>query len=113
MGAVTKGRELAKLMIINGIDKRLLPGMYRVTAGRPRDVASRLASTRPEVPSVTILPGALFEDISSALGANGTELLTAALERDENFPGPMRDLLPEKDRDRIVLLAPETYAVTS
>jgi UPF0755 protein len=113
MGAVTKGRELARWMIRDGIDKKLLPGMYRVTAGRPREVASQLASMRPEVPGVTILPGALFEDISSMLGANGVELLTAALERDENFPEPMRDLLPEKDRDRIVLLAPETYAVTS
>jgi UPF0755 protein len=113
MGAVTNGRELARWMVRNGIDKKLLPGMYRVTAGRPKDVAAQLSSMKPEVPSVTILPGALFEDISFLLGANGTELLTAALGRDENFPAQMKDLLPGKGRDRIVLLAPETYAVTS
>ncbi|MDR1509851.1 MAG: endolytic transglycosylase MltG [Synergistaceae bacterium] len=112
-GAVTNGRELARWMTRGGIDKKLLPGMYRVTAGRPKEVASQLASVKPEVPRVTILPGALFEDISSPLGANGAELLAMALARDENFPEPMRGLLPEKDRDRMTLLAPETYAVIS
>jgi UPF0755 protein len=112
-GAVSKGSELARWMIRRGIDKKLLPGMYRVTAGRPEDVASQLASMKPEVPRVTLLPGALFEEISSPLGKNGTELLDAALAQDDNFPAPMRNLLPEKNKDRIVLLAPDTYAVTS
>jgi UPF0755 protein len=112
-GAVTKGRELAKWMVRSGIDKKLLPGVYRVTAGRPREVAAQLASVKPEVPRITILPGAIFEDIASSLGAKGAESLTEALKRDGNFPEPMKNLLPAKERDRVVLLAPETYALTS
>jgi UPF0755 protein len=113
MGAVSSGSELARWMVKNGIDKKLLPGMYRVTAGRPEEVASQLASMKPEVPRVTLLPGALFGDVSAPLGADGDKLLDSALALDDNFPAPMKNLLPEKIRDRIVLLAPETYAVTS
>ncbi|MDR3076289.1 MAG: endolytic transglycosylase MltG [Synergistaceae bacterium] len=113
-GAVTSAGELAKWMARIGIDKKLLPGVYRVTAGRPQDVAVHLAVLKPEIPSAIILPGATFDEIAGILGrSDGGELLESALGDDKNFPPEMKKLLPENGRDRIVLLAPETYAVVS
>lgn len=113
-GAVTNAGELVKWMKRGGLDKKLLPGAYLVKAGRPAEVAAQLAAVRPVSPSATIIPGATFEDIAGSLpGDDGAEALSAALKRDANFPGDARPLLPENERDRITLLAPETYAVSS
>ena len=113
-GAVTNARSLARWMGRTGIDKRLLPGLYRVTAGRPRDVASQLADMKPEIPSAMILPGATFEEIAAVIERPDAEvLLASALADDNNFPPELREFLPAGERDRIVLLSPETYAVVS
>ncbi|MDR1965497.1 MAG: endolytic transglycosylase MltG [Synergistaceae bacterium] len=110
MGAVSSAREFARQMAKIGIDKRLLPGAYRVIAGVPKDVAAQLAAMRPEVPSATILPGALFEEIAASFGRpDGEELLSGALEKSDNFPSGLRPLLPEDLKGRVVFLAPETY----
>ena len=113
-GAVTNARSLARWMARTGIDKRLLPGLYRVTAGRPRDVAAQLADMRPEIPSAMILPGATFEEIAGVIGRpDGEALLASALADENNFPPELRKFLPAGERDRIILLSPETYAVVS
>jgi UPF0755 protein len=112
-GAVTNAGDLAKWMAKMGIDRKLLPGAYRVTAGRPREVASQLAGLKPSVPSITILPGATLEEIAASFGEGGGELLESALADEKNFPDGIKGLLPERARDRIVLLAPETYAAVS
>jgi UPF0755 protein len=113
-GAVTSSRALARWIAKIGIDKKIIPGVYRVAAGRPKEVALQLAYVKPELPSVTILPGATFDEIADSLRRpDGEELLASALAKDDNFPQEMRRLLPERGRDRIVLLAPETYAVLS
>ena len=113
-GAVTSARELAKWMQRGSIDKKLLPGAYLVSAGRPAEVAAQLAVSKPVSPSATIIPGATFEAIAASLpGGNGAEILSAALRRDANFPEGARAFLPGNERDRITLLAPETYAVSS
>jgi UPF0755 protein len=112
-GVVTNAGELVKWMKRGGIDKKLLPGAYRVKAGRPADVAAQLAGARPVSPSATIIPGATFEDVAASLPGGGAEILSAALRRDANFPDGARALLPDNERDRITLLAPETYAVSS
>jgi UPF0755 protein len=112
-GAVTSARELVKWMKMSGIDKKLLPGVYLVKAGRPADVAAQLAAARPMSLSATIIPGAVFEDIAASLPGDGVKTLSAALRRDANFPEGARPLLPDNERDRITLLAPETYAVPS
>ena len=113
-GAVTSARELVKWMKKGGLDKKLLPGAYLVKAGRPAEVAAQLAAARPVSPSATIIPGANFEDIAGSLpGDDGEDVLSAALRRDANFPEGARALLSDNERDRITLLAPETYAVSS
>ncbi|MDR3279029.1 MAG: endolytic transglycosylase MltG [Synergistaceae bacterium] len=110
-GAVTSAAQLAKWMSRAGIDRKMIPGVYRVTAGRPKDVALELATIKPEVPTITILPGALFEEIAASLGReDGGISLGEALGRDENFPAALRPLLPGGNTDRTVYLAPETYA---
>jgi UPF0755 protein len=111
-GAVTDAGRLARQMVRAGIDRKLTPGVYRVTAGRPREVVRELAGMKPDVPRVTILPGALWDDIASSLApSGGSALLEAALAKGGNFPEGLRTLLPEETRDRIVYLAPETYAL--
>jgi UPF0755 protein len=110
-GAVTSAAELARWMGRLGIDRRIRPGIYRITPGRPRNVADQLAAMKPEALNVTVLPGALFEEIASALGQDGADKLAEALGREENFTEGLRPLLPEKIRDRAVFLAPETYAL--
>jgi UPF0755 protein len=112
-GAVTNARELVKWMKHDGMDKRLLPGAYLVKAGRPAEVAAQLAASKPVSPSATIIPGATFEDIAASLPGGGAETLSAALTRDANFPEGARALLPDNEHERITLLAPETYAVSS
>jgi UPF0755 protein len=113
-GLVTSAWELTKWMKRGGMDKKLLPGAYLVKAGRPAEVAAQLAAARPVSPSATIIPGATFEDIAGSVpGGDGADTLSAALKRDANFPEGARTLLPDNERDRITLLAPETYAVSS
>ena len=113
-GAVTSARVLAWRMARMGIDKKLVPGVYRVTAGLPWDVALQLANMKPEIPSATIIPGATFEEIAGTIGrSDGETLLISALGDENNFPPELRKLLPAGERDRIVLLSPETYAVVS
>jgi UPF0755 protein len=113
-GAVTSAEELVKWMKRDGLDKKLLPGAYLVRAGRPAEVAAQLAAARPVSPSATIIPGTTFEDIAASLpGGDGAKILSAALKRDANFPESARAFLPDRERDRITLLAPETYAVSS
>jgi UPF0755 protein len=63
-------------------------------------------------PSATIIPGAVFEDIAASL-PGGAETLSAALKKDDNFPEGARALLPDSARDRMTLLAPDTFAVPS
>ena len=112
-GAVTSARELVEWMKRGSIDKKLLPGAYRVRAGRPAEVAAQLADARPMSPSATIIPGGTFEEIAGSLPGGGAESLSAALMRDANFPDGVRALLPSSERSRMTLLAPETYAVSS
>jgi UPF0755 protein len=112
-GAVTRAEELVKWMKRGGIEKKLLPGTYRVKAGRPVEVAAQLAAAKPVSPSATIIPGAVFDDIAGSVPGGGAETLSAALRLDSNFPGDARALLPDSERDRITLLAPDTYAVPS
>ena len=116
-GAVTNARILAWFMSRMEIDKRLLPGLYRVTAGDPRNVAMQLAEIKPEIRSAMILPGATFEEIAGAIerqdGADAEILLMSALGNEDNFPPELREILPARELDRIVLLSPETYAVVS
>lgn len=112
LGAVKRARDLAMWMGRLGIDRRIRPGIYRVIAGRARDVAHQLAEARPDVQSVRILPGALFSEIASALDRkNADVLLGEALENEKNFPAEMRELLCRSAEGRTIFLAPETYAV--
>jgi UPF0755 protein len=109
LGVVTKSRDLSRWMVKLGFDRRIKPGIYRIHAGRAKDVALELSAAVPEVLNVRILPGALFEDVAASFGDDGVSLLTEALSADENFPEPLRGILPADARSRISLLAPETY----
>jgi UPF0755 protein len=111
-GLVTNADNLVKWMVRVGIDKRIKPGSYSIVAGRAKDVALQLADARPGVPLVTILPGAVFDEAAAAVGGTGgADLFELALQRAENFPEGLRPLLPASTRERIVFLAPETYAL--
>lgn len=112
LGVVRRAKDLVMWMGRLGIDRRIRPGVYRITAGRARDVANELAQARPDVQSVRILPGALFPEIAAALQRNDAEvLLGEALENEANFPEEMRALLCKSAEGRTIFLAPETYAV--
>ncbi|MDR1020266.1 MAG: endolytic transglycosylase MltG [Synergistaceae bacterium] len=110
-GIVTKSRDLARQMARLGIDRRIKPGIYRVRAGRARDVALEFAAMSPLVLNVRILPGALFGDVASSLGADGEASLDLALASDDNFAEGLRVILPGETRERVLLLAPETYEI--
>jgi UPF0755 protein len=111
-GLVTDAGSLVKWMIRGGIDKKIKPGKYRIAAGRAKDVALQLASARPDVPLATILPGAVFEEAAAAAGGeDAAASFELALGAAENFPADLRPLLPASARERIVFLAPDTYAL--
>lgn len=94
LGAVKRARELAKWMGRLGIDRKIRPGIYRVTPGRAEDVARALLTSRPDVKNLKILPGALFQEIAGALGKeNGESLLRDALADRKNFPAELEELL--------------------
>jgi UPF0755 protein len=112
-GAVTRAKDLAAWMARLGIDRRIKPGVYRVTAARPKDVASQLAELDPEVARALIIPGAVFEEIAASLGReDGEILLDAALGDERNFPEGLASLLPARVRERMIFMAPDTYAIT-
>jgi UPF0755 protein len=112
LGIVTSAGDFSKWMVRLGIDRRIKPGIYRVHAGRAKDVALEFTRTSPEVLDARILPGALWGEIASSLVREDRErLLTDALNNPENFPERLRQMLPAKASERIVLLAPETYSI--
>jgi UPF0755 protein len=112
LGIVTKSRNFSKWMVKLGIDRRIKPGIYKIHAGRAKEVALEFSQAVPDVLDLRILPGALFDEIASAFGrSDGEFLLHEALRETENFPEKLRPLLPEKARERVVLLAPDTYAI--
>lgn len=113
LGVVRQSKDLAMWMARLGIDRRIRPGLYVIRAGRAKDVAYALAEARPDVLNVQVLPGALFGEVAAAFKReNGAALLSEALADAENFAPPMRALLPESAKERVALLAPETYAVS-
>jgi UPF0755 protein len=94
------------------IDRRIRPGLYKVKAGTPEEVARAIAASPPGVRGARILPGALFGEVAAVIGLDDAELrFEAALEDDGNFPEMMRPLLPADARERITFLAPVTYAL--
>jgi UPF0755 protein len=112
LGVVKKSKDLAMWMVRLGIDRRIRPGIYKIRAGRARDVANALAQARPDVLSVRILPGALFGEAAGALErGDGDVLLSEALDDAENFAPERRGLIPAGAEERRAVLAPETYAV--
>lgn len=112
MGVVAKSRDLALWMGRLGIDRKIKSGLYRIRAGRAKDVAHALLEAKPNVLNVKLLPGALFEEIAAGLKRNdGDVLLGEALENPDNFPEELRPFLPAAVEDRIVFLAPETYYI--
>ena len=112
IGIVTRSRDLARQMARLGIDRRIKPGIYRVRAGRAKDVALDFAEMSPSVLNVRILPGALFSEVASSIGAEDGELsFASALASDDNFPEGLREVLPGEARERMMLLAPETYEI--
>lgn len=110
-GAVTNSRDLARQMVKLGIDRSIKPGIYRVRAGRAKDVALEFSGASPQILNVTILPGALSTDVVSSLGLDDGQPLALALASDDNFPERLRALLPDSPNERILLLAPETYEI--
>jgi UPF0755 protein len=112
LGIVKKSRDFARQMARLGADRRIKPGIYRVRAGRAKDVALEFSAASPEVLNVRILPGALFGDVASSLGGEDSGLLLAsALSSDDNFPESLRGILPGETGERLLLLAPETYEI--
>ena len=111
LGIVKESRDFARQMAKLGIDRRIKPGVYRVRAGRAKDVALEFSSASPEVLNVRILPGALFDEVALSLGNEGAAVLLAALSSDDNFPESLRGILPGETSERLSLLAPETYEI--
>jgi UPF0755 protein len=112
LGIVKKSRDFARQMARLGIDRRIKPGVYRIHAGRAKDVALEFSAASPEVLNVQILPGALYDEVASSLGREDAALLLAsALSSDDNFPRGLRGILPEETAERLLLLAPETYEI--
>lgn len=112
LGIVKSSSELAGWMTRLGIDRRIKPGIYVMKSGSAKDVAQALAEARPNVLSVRLIPGALFDEIATALKRDdGRELLMDALGDDGNFAEGLRPLLPLTPEERIVFLSPETYSV--
>ena len=112
VGLVKRPEAFLKWMTRLGFDRRLKPGRYTLHPGSAKQVANELKDAVPLVLEVRILPGALFDEVATALKAeNAGTLLREALADAANFPEPLRALLPGKAEDRFLFLTPETYAI--
>lgn len=95
-----------------GFDRKLKPGRYALHPGSAWRVAHELRDAEPLVLRVTILPGALSNEVASELKEeDGEALLGKALANEANFPEALRVLLSGDVSDRLVFLAPETYEI--
>lgn len=112
LGAVSDRARLLRWMSRLGIDRRIRPGFYAIEAGFARDVAQALAAAKPEVLQVQIIPGAVFDEVAAAFKReDAPALLKRALEDGTNFAPELRGLLGASAKERLVFLAPETYAI--
>lgn len=106
-------RALARWFSNLGMDKRLKPGLYKVRAGTPWEVAKQMENQEPDSIGIRLLPGTTALELGNSMEKLGGEIaLINALSDASNFPPRIRPLLPGKPEYRIVFLLPETYRVT-
>ena len=106
-------RALARWFSILGMNKRLKPGLYKVRAGTPWEVAKQMESQEPDSMGIRLLPGTTARELAKSLEKVGGEnALISALSDTSNFPPRIRPLLPGNPEYRIAFLLPETYRVT-
>lgn len=110
-GAADDAKALARAMYKSGIDRHILPGLYTLQKSTPSGIVQQLATTKPVVHKVTLIPGSRLGRISSTFGKNsdGVSCLEIALAKNENFQQQIRSWLPEKAEQRMMFLLPETY----
>jgi len=110
--------ELTWWMARMGIDRSIRPGQYRVMKSNPWNMARQLLTAQPISARLTIIPGMdiisirdIFIPENNPYFPERGDLLSIALNDDQNYPEPMRQFLPESERSRIAFLLPETYFV--
>ena len=106
-------RALARWFAFLGMDKRLQPGVYKVRAGTPWEVAKQMERQEPDSMGIRLLPGTTAREVAKSLEKVGGEsALISALSDISNFPPRVRAFLPGNPEYRIAFLLPETYRVT-
>lgn len=112
-GVVKDSNKLIKWMVKLGIDRSLKAGTYLIAPGDEISVANQLKTSSPQTLNVTIIPGTRYSALIKALKLpeDNDEQLLNALSEKENFPLELHLLLPDKPKDRIIFLLPETYSI--
>jgi UPF0755 protein len=100
--------ELARFLFKLGIDRSIRPGIYRIRPGSPWEVARQIERSKPEVSSLTVIPGESLPEMAQGLG----ELIYAALEKNSLFPGEVQKFLPVDIWSRVAFILPDTYSVS-
>lgn len=106
----TDAVEIAKWMLRTGIDRNLRPGTYTLRKGTPWEVVKQLTLAKPSYFKMTIIPGGGRNELCKNFSeSTSSQDLEAALSGENNYPEDLRPFLPDKIRNRIVFLLPETY----
>lgn len=111
-GVISDSELLIKWMIRLKIDRKLQPGKYTIHKSSEINVAYELQTAKPQVEQLMVIPGTKYETLIKYFINNNVDLFTKEILNDSNFPKDMRPLLPEKARDRIAFLLPETYLIS-
>lgn len=107
---VVDKNNLLHYMINYGVDRKLRPGLYSFIPGPSWKVAKQFMVARPLVTRVTIIPGSPLNAYFDFRSAPVSHDVKGPLAR-KNFPLKIRDLLPEKVKERSAFLLPETYDI--
>lgn len=116
-GVVDNADSLARWLKRLDVDRRLMPGRYRLRRGSPWEVAHEIALAKPELLDVAIIPGETPERFLRRLkeiypSSDADRKMQEVLLDDQNFPPPLRPFLCRDWRNRMAFLAPDTYRVT-
>lgn len=112
-GITSDSDMLVRWMIRFGIDRTLKPGLYKLNRGNAIDVALQMKRTTPIVGNLTLIPGMRYWKIAETIygSADAVDKLNAEIMKDENFPAPIREKLPQRASDRMAFILPETYYI--
>lgn len=112
-GVVDDAQAMVREMERTGLDRRIKPGLYTLHRAMPRGVVVQMEKAKPVVNKITLIPGTRYKRLFALMGDSpaSQEEFENLLKDDNNFYSKVREWLPDRAKDRIIFLLPETYFI--